>query len=97
MTSSRTPKAFANVRIAFESRRQMLALLQALKPEAAHPASKKARVRIVGKGKTLKLSFEARDTSALRAVVSSYMRLLAASLNVCKSLAQLERTTANSR
>lgn len=97
MTGSKAPKAHANVRIAFQSRRQMLAVARALNPEAMHPAGRKAQARIVSRGKTLRLSFEAKDTSTLRAIVSSYLRLLAASLNVCKSLLQLERSAADSR
>ena len=68
----------------------MEAIAEALRPEILHPAGEKAQARVTKKGKTLKLHFEARDSSALRAVMTSYLRLLAVAVNVSKSLRQLE-------
>ncbi len=86
-------KASAKVRVAFQSKRQMRAVAGALTPELSHPAGKRARVAVFTREKTLHLKFEARDSIALRAVMSSYLRMLAAALNVSKSLLQLERAS----
>jgi len=68
----------------------MRAVADALTPELSHSAGEKARASIVTRGKALSLRFEARDSTALRAIMSSYLRMLAATLNVSKSLLQLE-------
>lgn len=70
----------------------MKAIAQGLSPELRHPASERANARIVIRGGKLSLRFEASDSAALRAIMSSYLRLLAASLNVSDSLIQLERS-----
>ena len=43
------------------------------------------------------LKFVARDSSSLRAIMTSYLRMLAAMLNVSKSLLELERKRAYSK
>ena len=68
----------------------MNAIAEALSAEILHHAGEKAQARITKDGKTLKLQFEARDSSALRAIMTSYLRLLAAAVNVSRSLRQLE-------
>jgi tRNA threonylcarbamoyladenosine modification (KEOPS) complex Pcc1 subunit len=68
----------------------MEAIAEALRPEILHPAGEKAQARITRGGKMLKLQFEARDSSALRAIMTSYLRLLGAAVNVSRSLRQLE-------
>jgi tRNA threonylcarbamoyladenosine modification (KEOPS) complex Pcc1 subunit len=57
-----------------------------------HPAGRKAQAVILTRGKTLKLMFQAKDTSTLRAVFSSYLRILAASLKVSSALIEMEGT-----
>lgn len=89
-------KANAALRIAFRSERQMRAIADALRPEAAHPAGRKARAIIVAKGKKLILRFEAKDSTTLRAIMSSYLRMITASINTCNALLQLERTSPRS-
>jgi tRNA threonylcarbamoyladenosine modification (KEOPS) complex Pcc1 subunit len=71
----------------------MRAVAEALAPELSHPAAEKAGAKIVTRGKALSLTFEARDSTALRAIMSSYLRMLAASLNVSNSLLELERVS----
>jgi tRNA threonylcarbamoyladenosine modification (KEOPS) complex Pcc1 subunit len=68
----------------------MEAIAEALRPEILHPAGEKAQASVTKKGKMLKLQFKARDSSALRAIMTSYLRLLAVAVNVSKSLRQLE-------
>lgn len=89
MKRTRT-KAYAKVRVVFQSARQMRAVTDALVPELSRATGEKARAAIVTRGKALSLRFEARDSTTLRAIMSSYLRMLAASLNVSKSLLQLE-------
>jgi tRNA threonylcarbamoyladenosine modification (KEOPS) complex Pcc1 subunit len=69
----------------------MNAVAEGLSPELRHPASKRARARILISGKKLNLQFEASDSAALRAIMSSYLRLLAASVNVSNALIEIER------
>ncbi len=83
-------KASATVRVAFRTTRQSKAVAAALAPELQHPAGKKAKASILVRGKKMSLQFYARDSTTLRAIVSSYLRMLAASLNVSNSLFQLE-------
>jgi tRNA threonylcarbamoyladenosine modification (KEOPS) complex Pcc1 subunit len=82
--------AEAKISVLFKSRQQMEAIAEALRPEILHPAGEKAHARVTRGGKALKLQFEARDSSALRAIVTSYIRLLGAAVNVSRSLRQLE-------
>jgi len=82
--------AEARISVLFRSRQQMEAIAEALRPEILHPAGEKAQARITKGGKMLKLQFEARDSSALRAIMTSYLRLLGAAVNVSRSLRQLE-------
>ncbi|MGP8070681.1 MAG: KEOPS complex subunit Pcc1 [Candidatus Bathyarchaeia archaeon] len=83
-------RAEARISVLFRSRQQLEAIAEALRPEILHPAGEKAEARITKGGKMLKLEFEARDSSALRAIMTSYLRLLGAAVNVSKSLRQLE-------
>ena len=90
-------KAEANVSVTFRSKQQMEAIAQALYPELSHPAGDKAEARLVKQGRVMRLKFVARDTSSLRAIMSSYLRMLAATLNVSASLLELERRPALSK
>jgi len=70
-------KARAVVRLRFQSEDHLDVVLKALKPETEKPLTSRSRVHIRGEGKVLTLVFEARDTSALRAVTNSYLRWVA--------------------
>lgn len=70
-------KARAVVRLRFQSKDHLNTVLKALKPETEKPLTSRSRVQIKGEGKVLALIFEARDTSALRAVTNSYLRWIA--------------------
>lgn len=83
-------KAGATVRVTFRTTQQSKAIAAALAPEIQYPAGKKAKARILVRGKKMSLQFYAKDSTTLRAIVSSYLRMLAASLNVSNSLFQLE-------
>jgi tRNA threonylcarbamoyladenosine modification (KEOPS) complex Pcc1 subunit len=83
-------KAGASLRIPFRSERQMRAIADALRPEASHPAGPKAHAIIDARGKQLILRFEGKDSTTLRAIMSSYLRLIRASMNTCSAVLQLE-------
>jgi tRNA threonylcarbamoyladenosine modification (KEOPS) complex Pcc1 subunit len=68
----------------------MNAVAEALSPELSRPGGDRARARIFVRGRQLRLQFEAKDSTAIRAIMSSWLRMLAASLNVSTSLIQLE-------
>jgi tRNA threonylcarbamoyladenosine modification (KEOPS) complex Pcc1 subunit len=72
----------------------MEAIAQALSPELSHPAGQKAEARLGRGGKVLRIEFLARDSASLRAIMSSYLRMLAATINVSTSLLELERKRA---
>ena len=67
-------KAHVIVRLNFPSERHLKIVLDALQPETKTPPSFRSRVKMDGVGTTLTLSFEASDTSALRAALNSYLR-----------------------
>ncbi len=82
--------AEARITARFKSRQQMEAIAEALRPEILYPAGDKANARITKRGRTLKLQFEARDSVALRAIMTSYLRLLGTAVNVSRSVLELE-------
>jgi len=91
------PRAEARISVTFRSKQQMEAIAQALSPEMAHPAGEKAEARLAKRGSVMTLRFAARDSSSLRAIMSSYLRMLAATLNVSASLLELERKRGHSK
>lgn len=90
---TRVANASARLRIVLQSKREANAILDGLSPELQHPAGEKARALVSARGKSLVLRFEANNSTALRAIMSSYLRLLAASLSVCDNLIKLERSS----
>jgi tRNA threonylcarbamoyladenosine modification (KEOPS) complex Pcc1 subunit len=83
--------AEAEVDVILRSRRQLLAIAAALEPETLHRAGEKAQATIMIRGRVLKIKLRARDSSSLRAIMSSYLRMVKAAANVCGSLLSLER------
>ena len=67
-------KAEAAVKIEFESKRVLETVYNALKPETVSAPTKRSKAHVEVDGKTLTLRFEARDTTALRAALNSYLR-----------------------
>ena len=80
------PKASARILMEFRSKRQTRAIADALRPEAAHPAGEKAHATIETRGNQLTVRLEARDSTTLRAIMNSYLRMLAATINVLREL-----------
>ena len=87
--------AEAEVRVLLRSRREITAVAAALTPEATHPTGKRADVEVQIRGNMLKVRIRARDSSTLRAVMTSYLRMLKAISNVFASLAESENPKAN--
>lgn len=70
-------RAQAIVRLKFQSQEHLNIVLKALKPEAEKPLTSRSKVQLKKEGRILTLIFEAKDTSALRAVTNSYLRWIA--------------------
>jgi tRNA threonylcarbamoyladenosine modification (KEOPS) complex Pcc1 subunit len=87
--------AEAEVDVILRSRRELHAIAAALEPETLHPAGEKAHATITVRGHVLTIKFRARDSSSLRAIMSSYLRMVKAAANVCGSLLSIERRGAN--
>jgi len=83
--------AEAELSIVLPSRKEVRAIATALKPEASHPAGEKANAMVVLRGQHLKITFRARDSASLRAIMTSYLRMLKATITVCGSLLEDNR------
>ena len=75
-------KAQAVVRIFFSSEKQLKVVLGALKPEIKTSSSSRSKVNMKTEGQMLILDFRATDTSALRAAMNSYLRLIGVAMNL---------------
>jgi len=68
-------KASTEITLHFPSKKRLEMVLKALKPETKmHPSTRRSKVKVTSKQKSLILNFEAEDTSALRASINSYLR-----------------------
>ena len=65
-------KASAMMTIRFNTNKDILVCIRALKPEALY-STKRSEVTIEQKGRNLKLFFESSDTTSLRASLNSYL------------------------
>jgi tRNA threonylcarbamoyladenosine modification (KEOPS) complex Pcc1 subunit len=83
-------QAEAEVRIYPRSRTQKNAIAASLTPETVYPAAEKAQANIVVRRHTVTIRFRARDSSTLRAIMSSYLRMAKATTSVCQSLLEME-------
>lgn len=82
-------KAQAIIRLNFSSEKQLKVVLEALKPETKTPPTRRSKVQMKGEGNILTLNFRARDTSALRAAVNSYLRWILLTKNVLEFVSEL--------
>jgi len=69
-------KCSATIKLEFSSSRNAKIFFDALKPETESPATPRSNVRISQIASLLILSFEASDTTALRASLNSYLSWL---------------------
>ena len=65
--------ATATVRLKFPKKKQLSSIFAALDPETRASITSRSKVKMTTKGEMLTLTFEARDTSALRAALNSYL------------------------
>ena len=77
-------KAQAIIRLNFSSEKQLKVVLEALKPETKTPSTRRSKVQMKGEGNSLTLNFKARDTSALRAAINSYLRQTSMTISLLK-------------
>ena len=77
-------KAEAIVRLNFSSEKQLQIVLQALTPETKTSSTHRSKVEMRIEGSNLVLNFMAKDTSALRAAMNSYLRLIGVAMNLKK-------------
>jgi len=67
-------RAEATVKFEFKSEQVLKTVFNALKPETLSAPTRRSKTYIEVNGKTLTLKFEAKDTTALRAALNSYLR-----------------------
>jgi tRNA threonylcarbamoyladenosine modification (KEOPS) complex Pcc1 subunit len=77
-------KAQAVIRLKFSSEKQLNVVLDALKPETETSTTSRSKVDMNTENQTLILDFRAKDTSALRAAMNSYLRLIVVAMNLQK-------------
>jgi tRNA threonylcarbamoyladenosine modification (KEOPS) complex Pcc1 subunit len=77
-------KANAVIRLNFSSEKQLNVVLEALKPETETSTTSRSTVDLKAEGHNLVLEFKATDTSALRAALNSYLRLIGVAVNLQK-------------
>jgi len=83
-------KAQAIIRLKFSSKKQLKVVLEALNPETKTPSTRRSKVHMKGEEKSLTLNFKARDTSALRAAINSYLRWILLTKTVLESVSELQ-------
>jgi len=79
-------KASAVIKLRFPSEEEPRIIERALKPETESSPRHRSRIRATRKGRNLILEFEAKDTTALRASVNSYISWLQLLNDVYKTL-----------
>ncbi len=77
-------KAKAVIRLNFSSEKQLKVVMEALRPETETSSTPRSRVEMKAEGHSLILEFMARDTSALRASLNSYLRLIGVAMKLQK-------------
>jgi len=78
--------AKAIVRLKFQLREQLESIFKALEPETHTSLTKRSKVKMTKEGNNLNLTFEATDTSALRAAINSYLHWILLTREVIESL-----------
>jgi tRNA threonylcarbamoyladenosine modification (KEOPS) complex Pcc1 subunit len=75
-------RAKANIRLKFNSEKQIATLLDCLMPEAKAPVTRRANVKLEKDGLFLVLTVEADDTVALRSTLNAYLRWINSTVSV---------------
>jgi tRNA threonylcarbamoyladenosine modification (KEOPS) complex Pcc1 subunit len=79
-------KAKATVRLRLSSEKQLTTILDALAPEADRPVSVRAKAVLKRDGEFAVLHVEAKDAVALRAALNAYLRWIASTVKVLKTV-----------
>jgi tRNA threonylcarbamoyladenosine modification (KEOPS) complex Pcc1 subunit len=87
--NSMAVKARANIRLRFQTEKQLKTLLDALTPEVKAPVTRRVKVKLQKDGLYLVLAVEAADTVALRSTLNAYLRWINSTVSV---IGTLERT-----
>jgi tRNA threonylcarbamoyladenosine modification (KEOPS) complex Pcc1 subunit len=78
--------AKASVRLKFQTRKQLECVFRALEPETHASLTRRSKVTMNKEGNSLNLTFEATDTSALRAAINSYLHWILLTRDVLDSV-----------
>jgi tRNA threonylcarbamoyladenosine modification (KEOPS) complex Pcc1 subunit len=81
-------KAVATVRLKFQRKQHLSAIFRALEPETRTSVSSRSKVTVRKEDNTLVLVFEAKDTSALRAALNSYLHWVRLARDVLDNLSR---------
>ena len=84
-------KTQATVNLNFPSEKRLKTILNALEPETRISPTSRSKVQVESKGNRLTLTFEARDTSALRAALNSYLRWIVVINDACSVMEAFEK------
>jgi len=84
-------KTHATLNLNFPSKKRLQIILEALRPETKISSARRSTVQVEGEGNRLTLIFEARDTSALRAALNSYLRWVVAINDACSAIDAVEK------
>ena len=74
--------AKATVRLKFSSEKQLTTILNALKPEANAPVTRRSSVKLEKDDLFLLVTVEAEDTVSLRSTLNAYLRWINSVINV---------------
>jgi tRNA threonylcarbamoyladenosine modification (KEOPS) complex Pcc1 subunit len=78
--------AQATINITIKPRRILLAVYESLLPESISSTNQRSHMEITYKDDVLTLDFKASDTSALRAVINSYLRFAFLSKQIVETI-----------
>ena len=82
-------KRRAVIRLSFRSEKYLKTVQNALKPETRKSPSSRSRTMVEEEDGKLIVSFEAKDTSALRAAINAYLRWITLTKNILESVNNL--------
>jgi tRNA threonylcarbamoyladenosine modification (KEOPS) complex Pcc1 subunit len=78
--------ATATVHLKFPKKEQLSAIFEALEPETRASIARRSKVKMKIEGETLTLTFEARETSALRAALNSYLHWIRLTKDILETM-----------
>lgn len=76
----------ATVHLKFPKKKQLSSIFAALDPETRASITSRSKVKMTTKGEMLTLTFEARDTSALRAALNSYLHWIRLTKDILETM-----------